>query len=70
MSPVVKINCFEDLDRAFKEVGLPVGPRVGRSKEKKEWYVLLGFLKAAIPSGMVELPIMVRNGTPPDEPDF
>jgi len=31
---------------------------------------LLGFLRATIPFRMVELPIMVRNGTPPDEPDF
>jgi len=59
-----------DLDRIGQAVGLPVGPRTGRTKEKKEWYVLLNFLKGAIPAGMFNLPISVRSGTPPDEPDF
>lgn len=70
MPQIVEITRLEDLDCAAQKVGLPVGSRIGRSKEKKEWYVLLGFLKATIPFEMVELPIMVRNGTPPDEPDF
>ncbi len=70
MTQIVEIRCLGDLDRAAQKVGLPVGPRTGRSKEKKEWYVLLGFLKATVPFKMVELPIMVRNGAPPDEPDF
>jgi hypothetical protein len=69
----VEIYSLEDLDLAAASVGLPVGPRTGpvkRTKEKKEWYVLLGFLKAAIPAGMIELPIVIRNGQPPNEPDF
>jgi hypothetical protein len=70
MSQTVEIRRYEDLDSVAQKVGLPVGPRTGRSKEKKEWYVLLGYLKAAIPFKMVELPIIVRNGRPPDEPDF
>jgi len=70
MTQIVEIRRLEDLDCAAQKVGLPVGKRTGRSKEKKEWYVLLGFLKATIPFKMVELPIMVRSGTPPDEPDF
>jgi hypothetical protein len=59
-----------DLNRIGRAVGLPVGSRTGRSKEKKEWYVLLNFLKDVIPTGMFNLPMSVRNGTPPDEPDF
>lgn len=70
MTEIVKIQRFEDLDRAALKVGLPVGSHAARSKEKKEWYVLLGFLKATVPVEMVELPIMIRNGNPPDEPDF
>lgn len=70
MTQIVEIRCLEDLDCADQKVGLPVGPRIGRSKEKKEWYVLLHFLRATIPSGLIELPIKVRNGIPPDEPDF
>jgi hypothetical protein len=67
---IVEIRSLKDLERAARRVGLPVGSRKGRSKEKKEWYVLLGFLRAAIPSQIVELPIVIRNGIPPDEPDF
>ncbi|SRR6266851_1982519 len=70
---VVEIRCLEDLDRAVASVGLPVGPRTGphkRTKDKKEWFVFLRFLKATIPAGTLELPIVVRNGHPPDEPDF
>jgi hypothetical protein len=59
-----------DLDSIGQAVGLPVGPRKGRSKEKKEWYVLLNFLKSAVPAGIISLPVSVRNGVPPDEPDF
>jgi hypothetical protein len=70
MTQTVEIRRLEDLDCAAQTVGLPVGPRTGRSKAKKEWYVLLGFLKATIPQNMFELPITVRNGAPPDEPDF
>jgi hypothetical protein len=57
-------------EAAAGEVGLPVGSRIGRSKEKKEWYVLPNFLKAAIPYRMIELPIVARNSTPLDEPDL
>jgi hypothetical protein len=64
------VRSIDDLDRIGEAVGLPVGPRKGRSKTKKEWYVLLAFLKGAIPSGMFDLPITVRNGSPPEEPDF
>jgi hypothetical protein len=70
---MVEIRSIEDLERAAVSLGFPVGPRTGpgkRSKEKKEWFVLLGFLKTAIISGTFELPILVRNGCPPDEPDF
>jgi hypothetical protein len=70
MTQIVEIRRLEELDCAAQKVGLPVGPRTGRSKEKKEWYVALGFLRATIPFRLVELPITVRNGTPPDEPDF
>jgi hypothetical protein len=65
-----EVRTLGDLDRVAEAVGLPVGPRKGRSKAKKEWYVLLGFMKEAIPSGMFELPITVRYGIPPNEPDF
>ena len=65
-----EIKCLEDLCRAAQIVGLPVGPRRGRSKEKREWHSLIGFLKATIPCGIVELPFMVGNGCPPHEPDF
>ena len=64
------VRTHNDLDHIGQAVGLPVGPRTGRSKEKKEWYVLLNFLKGAILVGMFNLPMSVRNGTPPDEPDF
>ncbi|HEY1944606.1 MAG TPA: hypothetical protein VGH40_21030 [Roseiarcus sp.] len=70
MTQLVEIRSLEDLEWVARKVGLPVGPRTGRSKEKKEWYVLFGYLRATIPFKMVELPIVVRNGTPPDEPDF
>jgi hypothetical protein len=62
-----------DIERAATSVGLPVGARTGpgkRSKEKKEWFVLFGFLKTAILNRTFKLPIAVRNGHPPDEPDF
>jgi hypothetical protein len=74
MNPqLLEIRCLADVESATVSVGLPVGPRIGpgkRTKEKKEWFVLLGFLKTAIPNGTFELPIVVRNGRPPDEPDF
>src|SRR5262245_30697318 len=64
----VEIKCLKDLgSRAI------VGPRTGpgkRTKAQKEWYVIERFLKTAIPLGMLELPITIRNGTPPNEPDF
>jgi hypothetical protein len=66
----VEIGCLEDLERIPELVCLPVGPRTKRTTEKREWYVVHGFLKATIPLGMFELPITVRNGIPPDEPDF
>jgi hypothetical protein len=69
MTLTVRIRCAEDLDVAAHAVGLPVGPRIGRSKDKKEWYVLLRFLWATIPCGLIEPPITVRKGNP-DEPDF
>jgi hypothetical protein len=64
------VRTLNDLDHIGQAVGLPVGPRTGRSKEKKEWYVLLNFLKGAIPAGMFNLPMSIQNGAPPDEPDF
>ncbi len=70
MNHKFEIKRLEDLDRAAQNVGLPVGPRIGRSKEKKEWHNLISFLKATIPCGIVKLPLMVGNGCPPNEPDF
>lgn len=67
---VLEIRSLEDLERAADVVGLPVGPRRGRSKAKKEWYVLLGFLETMVPAGLVGLPMVVRSGNPPAEPDF
>jgi hypothetical protein len=66
----IEIRRLEDLDRAVRIVGLPVGPRIGRSQAKKEWHNLIAFLKATIPCGIFELPVLVENGRPPDEPDF
>lgn len=69
----VQISTLEDIEPATAQVGLPVGPRTGnnkRTKEKKEWYVMLGFLKSTIPAQIFSLPIAIRNGCPPDEPDF
>jgi hypothetical protein len=65
-----EVRTLADLDRIGEAVGLPVGPRKGRVKAKKEWYVLLRFLREAIPPGMFDLPIAIRSGIPPDEPDF
>jgi hypothetical protein len=70
---VFEISRLEDLQGVRTSVGLPVGPRTGprkRTQEKKNWFVLLGFLEEAIPVGIFKLPIAVRNGRPPDEPDF
>jgi hypothetical protein len=71
--PSFEISGLEDLERIAAEVGLPVGPRTGankRTQEKKEWYVVLGFLKKAIPADIFEVPMTIRRGVPPDEPDF
>ena len=68
-----EISKVEDLDGVASSVGLPVGSRTGpgkRTHEKKEWFVVLGFLKGAIPAGIFKLPIAIRGGRPPDEPDF
>jgi hypothetical protein len=65
---VIEISRLEDLDDIA-----PVGPRTGpgkRTKAGKEWYVLRRFLRTAIPAGMFEFPIFIREGCPPDEPDF
>jgi hypothetical protein len=64
----MEIKCLKDLEAAAV-----VGPRTGpqkRTKAQKEWYVIRRFLKTAIPLGMLELPITIRNGVPPNEPDF
>jgi hypothetical protein len=69
----IQISSLEDVEAAPALVGLPVGPRTGsnrRTKEKKEWYVALGFLRTTIPAQLFCLPIAIRNGHPPDEPDF
>jgi hypothetical protein len=65
-----RISGLKDLESIAASVGLPVGPRIGRDQQKKEWYVLLEFLRGAIPARIFNLPIAVRNGQPPDEPDF
>jgi hypothetical protein len=71
---VFEVSNLEDLEGVAASVGLPVGPRTGagkRTKIKKEWYVLLEFLRKAIPAGVFELPIVIRSGRPlEDEPDF
>lgn len=64
------IACIEDVETVAHNVGLPVGSRIGRSQEKKEWFVLLGFLRPAIAAGLIELPVSIQLGTPPNEPDF
>ena len=69
----IQILSLGDIVTATELVGSPVGPRTGpnrRTKEKKEWYVALGFLKNAISAQIFVLPIAVRNGCPPEEPDF
>ena len=43
MRQTVEIRRLEDLDRVAQDVGLPVGSRIGRSQDEKEWYVLIGF---------------------------
>jgi hypothetical protein len=72
-APAFEISKVEDLEGVAVSVGLPVGPRTGpgkRTHEKKEWFVVLGFLEGAIPAGVFKLPIAIRGGRPPDEPDF
>jgi hypothetical protein len=70
----VEIRGIEDLEHVCASVDLPVGPRTGprkRTKEKKEWYVILRFLETTIPLGMFKLPMTVRNGIARNnEPDF
>ena len=65
-----EISSLQDLDGIAAVVSLPVGRRVGRPQEKKEWFVILRFLNRAIPADMFELPIAIRQGRPPEEPDF
>lgn len=70
---MVTIQTIDDLANAEKSVGLPVGPRGSRTKEKKEWYVLLKLMRQAIPLGIFELPADVRCGNAnaiSPEPDF
>jgi hypothetical protein len=65
---VIEISRLEDLDGVEA-----VGPRTGpgkRTKAGKECYVLRSFLRTAIPAGMFEFPISIREGLPPNEPDF
>jgi len=72
MAQTYLVSGPDDLRDIAALVG-PVGPRTGpgkRTKAKKEWYVLLGFLTTAIPAGMFELPVCIREGLPPKEPDF
>jgi hypothetical protein len=67
-----EISSLEDLERVTASVGL-VGPRAGadkRTKEQMEWYVLRRFLEKAIPTGIFGLPLAIRRGCPPKEPDF
>jgi hypothetical protein len=67
-----EISSLEDLERVTASVGL-VGPRTGaakRTKEQMEWYVLRRFLEKAIPAGIFGLPLAIRRGCPPKEPDF
>jgi hypothetical protein len=69
---VFEISSLEDLEGIIASIG-PVGPRIGpgkRTKDKTEWYVILRFLRQAIPSGIFQLPIAIRRGLPPREPDF
>lgn len=69
----VTLAVIDDLAKAERLVGLPVGPRGRRTKKKQEWYVLLKLLRQAIPAGVFELPIEIRCGNAeaiPPEPDF
>lgn len=69
----VTVRNIGDLEEAERLVGLPVGPRGQRTKEKQEWYVLLKLLRQAVPDGVFELPADIRcgdaNAVVP-EPDF
>jgi hypothetical protein len=73
-APAFEISRLEDLEGVAAAIGLPVGPRTGpnkRTKVKKEWYIIVGFLREAIPPGAFELLIAIRNGRPiEEEPDF
>jgi hypothetical protein len=67
-----EISSLQDLERVTASVG-PVGPRTGpdkRTKDQMEWYVLRRFLEKAIPTGIFGLPLAIRRGCPPKEPDF
>jgi hypothetical protein len=75
----MEIKSVGDLAAVGRAVGLPVGPRTGagkRTQAKKEWFVLLEFLRGAIPANIFDLPITVARGRPHDrngkplEPDF
>lgn len=69
----VTIRTLDDFVFAERTVGLPVGPRGLRTKEKQEWYVLLKLLRQAIPAGVFQLPVDIRCGNADallPEPDF
>jgi hypothetical protein len=68
----ITISTFEEFDVAFGSVGLGGWSRTGpnrRTHDDKEWYVVRGFLRAAIPKEIFVPPISVRKGCPPDQ-DF
>jgi hypothetical protein len=68
-----QIDCLEDVQRVRREVGLPFPCNATSpdSKAKREHYVLLAFLvEASMASNLIPTPIKLRQGNPPDEPDF
>ncbi len=61
----IRIAELTELENAFEQIGLRVGPRTGtnrRTKDDKEWYVVRRFMPIAIRSGMFTLPISIRKG--------
>jgi hypothetical protein len=73
MTRQIEILDLGTFDSVFGEVGLKVGPRTGpdkRTKDEKEWYVVRHFLKTAIAARLFQIPVVIRQGVPPEEPDF
>jgi hypothetical protein len=68
-----QIATFDDLRRVRQEVGLlPLPDGLSQvTKVQREHYVLLAFLlEASLASNLIPRPIKLRQGNPPNEPDF